>query len=101
MTGGSETDASARDSISSCDKGRIVEDVVVDVVVVAMVIGDVIIAVVERAGGDERVLVIGDDDVWGGEAGGSAESVDRRTRACWRLEVGMCFGKVIGIGTVM
>ena len=101
MTGGSETDASARDSISSCDKGRIVEDVVVDVVVVVMVIGDVIIAVVERAGGDERVLVIGDDDVWGGEAGGSAESVDRRARACWRLEVGMCFGKVIGIGTVM
>ncbi len=50
MTGGSETDASARDSISSCDKGRIVEDVVVDVVVVVMVCGDVIIAVVERAG---------------------------------------------------
>ncbi len=105
MTGGSETDASTRDSISSCDKGRIVEDVVVDVVVVVMVIGDVIIAVVERAGGDERVLVIGDDDAWGGEAGGgvrgSAESVDRRARACWRLEVGICFGKGIGIGTIM
>ena len=73
----------------------------VDVVVVVMVIGDVIIAVVERAYGDERVLVIDGDDVWGGEAGDSAESVNMRARACWRLEVGMCFGKVIGIGTVM
>ena len=62
MTGGSETDASTRDSISSCDKGIIVEDVVVDVVVVVMVLGVLLLRLWSVCGCDDRVLVICDDD---------------------------------------